>query len=155
MSRRDHLLREAWRIVRFGIVGVMNTAIYTSAYAAFLALGFPYLDASVCAYIIAISIAYFLNHRFTFRVAEHSRGLVGRFFAVQIAGAVVNIALLALLIDHWGWDELVAQFVLLPPVVTATFIGNRFFVFRGHVDTALADPRHLAEVPGGEGPAGP
>ncbi len=138
MSRREPLLREAWRIVRFGIVGVANTAIYTGTYAGLLALDFPYLDASVCAYIVAISIAYFLNHRFTFRVAEHHGSLVARFFGVQVGGAIVNIALLALLIDVWHWDEFLAQLVLLPPVVTATFLLNRLVVFHEHVDTRLS-----------------
>jgi len=138
MSRRLHITREAWRVVRFGVVGVANTAIYTGTYAGLLAAGLPYIDASVCAYIVAISIAYFLNHRFTFRVAEHSSGLVARFFAVQVAGAVINIALLALLIDGWGWGELTAQLVLLPPVVTATFLLNRLVVFHKHVDTRVS-----------------
>lgn len=125
-------------MVRFAIVGVANTAIYTGSYAALLAAGLPYIAASVVAYAIAISIAYFLNHRFTFRVAEHSSQLVTRFFAVQIGGAIVNIALLAVLIDGWGWDELVAQLILIPPVVTTTFVLNRLVVFHEHVDTRVS-----------------
>lgn len=125
-------------MIRFAIVGVANTAIYTSSYALLLVVGLPYVAASVVAYAVAISIAYFLNHRFTFRVAAHSSDLVARFFAVQIGGAIVNIALLAVLIDGWGWDELLAQLVLIPPVVTTTFVLNRLVVFRGHVDTRVS-----------------
>ncbi|MFT4034553.1 MAG: GtrA family protein [Patulibacter sp.] len=137
MSRREHRIREAWRMLRFGVVGVANTAIYTGMYAALLAGGMPYGSASVLAYAVAISIAYFLNHRFTFRVAEHSSALVARFFAVQIAAAVANIAILALLVEGAGIDPLLAQFVTLPPVVLSTFVLNRLVVFRQHVDTRL------------------
>jgi putative flippase GtrA len=140
MSRRDLHLREALRMLRFGIVGVANTANYTGLYAGLLALGVSYLDASVLAYTAAISIAYYLNHRFTFRVAEHSSTLVARFFAVQAAAAVVNIALLAALVEMGGMHPLVAQFVTLPPVVLSTFLLNRLVVFRQHVDTRLTEP---------------
>lgn len=138
MTRRELFTREGFRVIRFGLVGITNTAIYTGLYAGFLALGLHYVHASIVAYVIAISIAYFLNHRFTFRVAEHSSGVVTRFFVVQASGALVNIALLAVLIDGAGWDELVAQFVILPPVVATTFLLNRFVVFHKHVDTRLS-----------------
>jgi putative flippase GtrA len=138
MSRRDLHVREALRMLRFGIVGVANTAIYTGTYAGLLAIGVPYLGASVLAYLVAISIAYFLNHRFTFRVADHSSSLVVRFFAVQAGAAVANIALLALLVEGVGMGPLVAQFVTLPPVVLSTFALNRLVVFHQHVDSRLS-----------------
>ncbi len=124
-------------MVRFGVVGVANTAIYTGTYAALLAAGLHYVQSSVSAYIVAISIAYFLNHRFTFRVADHSSSLVVRFFAVQAGAAVANIAVLAVLVEGAGMDPLIAQFVTLPPVVLSTFALNRLVVFRQHVDTRL------------------
>lgn len=124
-------------MVRFGIVGVANTAIYTGSYAALLAIGVAYVGASVAAYVVAISIAYFLNHRFTFRVADHSSSLVARFFAVQAGAAVANIAILAVLVEGAGMHPLTAQFVTLPPVVLSTFALNRLVVFRQHVDTRL------------------
>lgn len=125
-------------MLRFGIVGVANTAIYTGTFAALLAIGLHYVQSSVLAYVVAISIAYFLNHRFTFRVADHSSALVARFFAVQVGAALANIAILAVLVERAHMDPLIAQFVTLPPVVLSTFALNRLVVFRQHVDTRLS-----------------
>ncbi len=137
MSLSDLHVREFLRMIRFVIVGVTNTAINMAVYAALLAVDVPYVAASALASFVAISIAYFLNHRFTFRVAEHSSSLVVRFFAVQTGAAIANIVLLALLVEQAHMDPLIAQLVIVPPVVLTTFALNRLVVFRHHVDTLV------------------
>ncbi len=131
-------MRELLRLVRFVVVGVTNTAINMAVYASLLALDVSYVAASVAASAVAISIAYFLNRRFTFRVAEHSSSLVIRFFSVQIGAAIANVVLLALLIERAGMDPLLAQVVIVPPIVLTTFALNRLVVFRHHVDTLVS-----------------
>lgn len=138
MSRSDLHVRELLRLVRFVVVGVTNTAINMAVYASLLALDVSYVAASVAASAVAISIAYFLNRRFTFRVAEHSSSLVIRFFSVQIGAAIANVVLLALLIERAGMDPLLAQVVIVPPIVLTTFALNRLVVFRHHVDTLVS-----------------
>ena len=122
-------------MLRFLVVGLANTAIYAVLYLAFVALSLPYLAASILAFGIATAIAYVLNHRFTFRVADHSTQLVMQFFAVQGLGAFVNIAALAAAVEWLGWTPVGAQLVIIPPVVATTFVANRLIVFRAQVDT--------------------
>lgn len=135
MPSRETLIREVARIIRFGIVGVANTAIYTVFYLLFIAVGVPYLAASISAFVVAISVAYGLNHRFTFRADSHTRQLVTQFFLVQGLGAAVNVSALALAVERWHWTPVGAQLVIIPPVVAMTFVANRLVVFRAHVDT--------------------
>lgn len=126
---------EAARVLRFLVVGLANTAIYTVIYLLLVAIGTPYLAASVVAFAIAIAIAYFLNHRFTFRAGEHSARLVTQFFLVQGLGALVNLTALAAAVEWLGWTPVGAQLVIIPPVVATTFVVNRLVVFRTQVDT--------------------
>lgn len=128
-------------MVRFVVVGVVNTANYTLTYWLLLHLDIPYVAASILAYALAISIAYFLNHRYTFRVAEHVPHVVARFFAVQVGGAIINIIALSVMVEGWHWDPLIAQLILMPPVVGTTFLLNRLVVFHRHVDSRLQTPQ--------------
>jgi putative flippase GtrA len=135
MANRETLTREWARILRFTAVGLVNTAIYTVLYIAFVAISLPYLAAAILAFAISVAIAYFLNHRFTFRVADHSTQLVVQFFTVQGFGALVNIAALTIAVEWLGWTPIGAQLVIIPPVVAMTFVANRLIVFRAQVDT--------------------
>jgi len=113
----------------------VNTAVYTVLYLAFVAISLPYLIAAILAFGISVAIAYVLNHRFTFRVADHSTRLVVQFFTVQGIGAIANIALLTVAVEWLGWTPIGAQLVIIPPVVAMTFAVNRLIVFRAQVDT--------------------
>jgi len=135
MADRVIIAREWARMLRFIVVGFANTVIYAVLYFVFVGISLPYLAASILAFAIAIAVAYLLNHRFTFRAADHSAQLVARFFAVQGLGALVNVAALTMAVEWWGWAPVAAQLVILPPVVATTFVANRLIVFRAQVDT--------------------
>ena len=128
-------MREVARVGRFIVVGLANTAIYTATYLAFFAAGVTYLLASILGFAVAISAAYWLNHRFTFRAADHTWRLVGQFLAVQVTAAVLNVVLLAVAVERGGLSPIEGQLLVVPPVVVASFVLNRLVVFRPHVDT--------------------
>ena len=56
-----------WEFLRFGLVGVANTAVYYVVYLLLL-LVLPYLAAHVLAWTVAVYFSFFLNAAFTYRV---------------------------------------------------------------------------------------
>lgn len=64
-----------WQIVRFGLVGVANTAVYYLFYRLLL-LGLPYLTAHLVAWSGSVAFSYLANCRFTYRVKPSWRGLL-------------------------------------------------------------------------------
>lgn len=135
MADRETIVRELSRIVRFGLVGLANTAVHLIVFFALVAVGVPYLLASILGSATAIAVAYFLNHRLVFRADQHTRQLVVQFFIVQGIGGLINAVALAIAVEQLHWSPVVAQIAVLIPVVATTFTFNRLVVFRAHVDT--------------------
>ncbi|GAA1340707.1 GtrA family protein [Saccharothrix algeriensis] len=108
------------RIVRFGLVGVLNTAVY---YLLYLLLGavVPYLVAHVAAFALAMVGSYFLNCSFTFRTKPSLRTFLlfplsnATNFAVTTAGLYALVAWL-------GVDEGIAPLLASAVAIPFTFI---------------------------------
>lgn len=117
------------RIVRFGIVGVINTATYFGLYL-LLRLQLPYLVAHVVAFLLATIGSYFLNCRFTFKV-KPSWGSFLLFPLSNLSNFVITTAGLYLLVDRLGLDE---RWAALPAAVVAipiTFLVAQFVLTGG------------------------
>lgn len=117
------------RIVRFGIVGVINTATYFGLYL-LLRLHLPYLMAHVVAFLLATIGSYFLNCRFTFKV-KPSWGSFLLFPLSNLSNFVITTAGLYLLVDRLGLDE---RWAALPAAVVAipiTFLVAQFVLTGG------------------------
>ena len=87
------------QLMRFGAVGLVNSAVDVGIF--FLALGTvtsSLVVANVIAWIVAVSLSYVLNTRFTF--AEHARPFTLSDYAIftltQIGGFLANTGALVL-----------------------------------------------------------
>src|SRR3954470_3275696 len=101
-------------LVRFGLVGGFNAATYFGGYTALVLLGVPYLLGALIAFFVSASIGYWLHEHWTFKGAQPTvRGWVS-WLAAQGVATLLNLALLALLVDGFGLDSILAQAVLMP-----------------------------------------
>jgi putative flippase GtrA len=129
---------EAKRVVKFAIVGVCNTAVALVSYGILLELGVQYVVAGALGWILGVLNGYIWHRFWTFDRAEHEMSLLLRYTAVGVLGLSLNTGLLALLISVVGIAELPAEFLALPIVVLTTFLVNRYWVFRTHVEEGAA-----------------
>ncbi|GAA5169612.1 MULTISPECIES: GtrA family protein [Amycolatopsis] len=108
------------RLVRFGLVGVLNTATY---YVLYLLLHrfLPYLAAHVCAFLISMVGSYFLNCAFTFRTRPTLRKFL-LFPLSNVTNLVVSSAGLYLLVDVLHWNQVVSPLVAAALAVPVTFV---------------------------------
>ncbi|MGI8994015.1 MAG: GtrA family protein [Nocardioidaceae bacterium] len=117
------------RIVRFGVVGVINTGVYYALYL-LLQTTLPYLVAHVCAFVLAIVGSYFLNCYFTFRIQPSWR----TFFLFPLSNAA-NFAIttvgLYVLVQHAGMDERVAAIPAAAVAIPITFLVAQFTLTSG------------------------
>jgi putative flippase GtrA len=116
-------------LVRFGLVGGFNAATYFGGYTALVLLGVPYLLSALVAFLVSASIGYWLHEHWTFKGATPTvRGWVF-WLAAQGIATLLNLALLALLVDGFGLDSILAQAVLMPVTPIATYFVGRRWVF--------------------------
>lgn len=100
MKNRQGLIQ----FIKFGLVGVMNTAINYITYMIFVILGFHYLVASIIAFVVSVLNAYYWNSRHVFTTAEGETRvwwmtLIKTFMTYAFTGLILNNLLLWILID--------------------------------------------------------
>lgn len=116
------------QLMRFGGVGVVNSALYLVLATAFSGVvGFTALAASVLAYVIAAAVAY-LGHKFlTFGQAAHAPAEMTRF----VVASGVGLSLAALIpISLAGFAPVISFVTVLVLVPVCSFLLMKFFVFR-------------------------
>jgi putative flippase GtrA len=134
VSGHDRLGPETRRIVKYAIVGVSNTIVALGSYAILLELGVQYVIAGAVSWTLGLLNGYVWNRIWTFDRAEHRMSFLLRYSTVGVLALTLNTGLLALLISVVGVDQLPAEFVALPIVILASFLGNRYWAFRSHIE---------------------
>lgn len=129
------------RIVRFGIVGVINTGTYYALYL-LLQTVLPYLVAHVCAFALAMVGSYFLNCHFTFRTRPRWRTFL-LFPLSNAANFVITTVGLYVLVQHLGMDERIAAIPAAAIAIPITFLVAQFTLTGGgreRLDEPIAEP---------------
>ena len=116
-------------LARFGLVGGFNAATYFGGYTALVLLGVPYLLSALVAFALSASLGYWLHEHWTFKGRTPTvRGWLS-WLAAQGGATGLNLILLAVLVDGFEVDEILAQAVLLPVTPVVTYLVGRRWVF--------------------------
>ena len=116
-------------LARFGLVGGFNAATYFGGYTALVLAGVPYLLAAFAAFLVSASIGYWLHEHWTFKGATPTvRGWLS-WLAAQGGATGLNLVLLAVLVDGFDLNSILAQAVLLPVTPIVTYVIGRRWVF--------------------------
>ncbi len=133
--------------VAFLIIGAMNTAIGTAWFVLFLwVIGeAAYLIVLLCAHIATVLCSFVLYRTFVFKVTGHVLRDLARFETVNLAAVGINLALLPLFVEVFGWPVLPSQLVILGVYVLMSWFGHRGFSFRRTpAELGLMDPQQAA-----------
>lgn len=114
------------RLIRFGVVGLLNTAFGYALYALFVYLATLPELALLGATIIGVVFNFFTTGRLVFHNSDN--GLFTRFAAAYASIYVLNALALRGAIGA-GLSPFAAQALLLPCCVVGTFAIMRAFVF--------------------------
>lgn len=121
---------EAARIVRFGAVGLVNTAIGAGVIALALRAGLGDYAANASGYALGLVSSYALNRRFTFRAGgAGTMAERGRFLLTALIAYAVNLAILALGRSTGLGGTMVLQLAAMGAYTLAFYALSRRFVF--------------------------
>lgn len=115
------------RILRFLLVGGINTAFGYASYAMLVLTGMPLWLAVAGATVLAFLFNFFSYGGIVFGSTSHR--LMPRFFVFYVAIGTLNFLLLRML-NRFGIGPLLAQAILLPFLAACSYFGMRSFVFR-------------------------
>ncbi len=128
------------RIVLFGMIGVLNTAIDFCVFAvAYYLFGAPVLIAHVSAFLVAATNSYIFNQKFTFRRSREERNVPEflRFLTVTGTGLLVSSIVVVVLSDHI--HVLAAKLAAILCTLLIGYIGSSVWVFRRSPPYASGD----------------
>jgi len=134
------------QFMRFGIVGVLNTAVQFLVFVLlFRVLHVPMILASGLGYIAGIVNSYLLNRTWTFKVRRRreTREFL-RFVAVNILAMGVNLGTLKFLVATWAVVPEVAQILAIGASLVVNFAGNKWWTFR---ESPTPSQRYQADEP--------
>jgi putative flippase GtrA len=123
--------RHNWvQLAKFCIVGAIGYGINLAVYGTLLHVGFHFLFAATCSFLVAVTSNYTWNRLWTFhdrRGGVAAQGL--RFLVVSVASLGANLLVLDGLITL-GAGKLVGQAIAIVLVTPLNFVGNRLWSFR-------------------------
>ena len=111
-------------VLRFGLVGLVNTVFGYAAFAVLVLLGAGPEFALIGATVAGVVFNFQTSRRLVFR----STGRSVRFLAVYVVVLALNWLALRLLLRA-GLPELQGQALLALPLAAVSFAGQRWFVF--------------------------
>lgn len=128
-ATRSRAHRELRRVVKYGLVGMVNVALDFTLYAVLVSLGLWYPIAKTVSLVVATANGYTLNRLWTFRAGAHRNAVLTKYVTVQALCLAANIALLVLLIEGAGLHQITAQAIALPIIALASFAAQRLWTF--------------------------
>lgn len=118
-------------LARFGVTGGLATAVHATVFVLCIeGLGMAAVPAVIPAFLIALSVSYGLNYRWTFSATGPHRVTLPRFFLVALNGFFLNLLITWLVVDAGGYWYGYALIVAIFTVPLVTFALSKFWVFR-------------------------
>ena len=123
------------RIVRYGLAGVLASAIYFAAVVIFVqAVGLAPVVAAVVATMIVIVTSYVINRAFVFETDRAHGSAFLRFAIASLLGTSTSSLLMFLATKVFGWPYQVGAALAVVIVPPLNFIVNQFWAFRPTAD---------------------
>lgn len=119
------------QLVRFALVGVVNTGTYYGCYLALLTR-LPYIAAHVAAFVLSMTGSFFLNSHFTYRTRPTWRKFV-LFPLTNAANFVITTGGVYLLVDLAGFSSRYAPPAAAAAAIPITFVVSRTIMLRPDV----------------------
>lgn len=119
---------ETRRLIRFGLVGALNTAVDAACFFLLRSAGFFVVGSQALAWAAGTANSYLFNSRWTFREVGGGKARLLRFVLVNVVslGGSEGAIMLALL----AMPEWAAKACSIAVSMTLNYLGQRFWVFR-------------------------
>jgi putative flippase GtrA len=119
------------QLLKFGLIGGTGYLVNLGVFA-FLSsnLGVHHSIAAIGAFAVAVSSNFFWNRNWTFAAGHGHAGFqAARFFAVSVAGLLIDLAVLEALVAGTELGDIAAQAIAVAVAMPFNFLGNKLWTF--------------------------
>lgn len=116
----------------FALIGVVNTTVHFVVFTVLMRwFAVPMLLASIVGFAAGVANSYWMNRTWTFVGASRANARqFAKFLLVNLVALGVNLLVLHLLAQVWGWLPELAQLGAIAFTLVVNFAGNKLWTFR-------------------------
>ncbi len=118
------------QFLKFGIVGLSNTAVGFGTYYLILYFGGHYLIANVVSWGLSVFNAFYWNRKYVFQGSGTWWRTLVRTYISYGASLLSGTVLLYFLVEAGGFSEWIAPWVTLVLTIPLNFVLNKYWTFR-------------------------
>ncbi len=118
------------QFIKFGIVGLLNTAIGFVTYYYFLWLGLHYMVANILSWVVSVFNAFYWNNKYVFKTTNSWIKALCKTYLSYAASFFIGSIILYFLVSCGNVSELIAPFIVLFITIPLNFILNKFWAFK-------------------------
>ena len=128
---KDNYKKEMITMIKYGSVGVMNTAVFSGITYLVSLTGVHYSIYTAVGYVVSILFSFFMNNRFTFKEnGGDIKRLLAKFLVVTLSLMLMVQLIQYLFIDVMGTKEIIGIIAGMLFYTVSGYILNRNFVFK-------------------------
>jgi putative flippase GtrA len=123
------------QFIKFGIVGLSNTALSYVVFTILVLLGTHYLIANAISFAAGVSNAFYWSNKYVFKKGVNEKrgllqSLLKTFMAYGFTGLILNSLMLYLFVEKYNISSLIAQALCLLITVPLNYILNKYWSFK-------------------------
>lgn len=126
---------------RYVLVGVISNLVLYIAYLGLTALSMAPKSAMSLLYVVGVVQSFVFNKRWTFGYAGSIRKVLPRYAVAYGGSYLLNLALLAILVDYFRWPHQIVQAGAMGLNALILFLLQRHWVFPKNSDNTVARAR--------------
>ncbi len=124
------MMKNLMQFIKFGIVGVSNTAIALAVYYFLLWIGAAYLLANTVSWIVSVFNAFYWNNRYVFKNdIPWFKALIKTYISYGASFVAASI-LLVIFVEWFGISDKIAPLLTLIISIPMNFILNKYWTFK-------------------------
>lgn len=114
---------------RFAVVGLASNGIGYCLYLLLTWAGLGHKVAMSILFVVGTLQTFVFNKRWSFEYGGQDRRVMLRYCTSYFLGYVINLAALLVLVDHFGFNHMVVQGIMILTVAVLMFLLQKFWVF--------------------------
>lgn len=119
-----------FRFVKFGLVGVLNTAINWIIFILLNSLGIYYIISNIIAYTLYTINSYMWNSKWVFKYeGKNIKETTFKFIILNVIGLILNTCILYVLVDILGLSKIIGLIIATAIVMVLNYFINKLWVF--------------------------
>lgn len=118
-------------VIKFGLVGILNTGITMVVYNILILLGVNYILANAIGYVAGVANSYIWNKNWVFKAKDKKdNSLIFKFIVVNVISFAVNSGVLILCETYITKNKTIAQLPAIIMGMGVNYILNKIWTFK-------------------------